>query len=219
MIALVADDADDSVWNRTLLDETLVNENIEIINNASKDNFYQIIRNSMEYLGYSYDSALNVVHQYIDFLATAYTDNNLVDLDGNESYYDLFSKAFENGALEKYAHILGYFNDLNTFKADTLYFLGEYGAYLDDASIKELSDILGKEYSELTEDINAIMNTYKYMYKTEYSYTSKYIISCIEKVTAVITENENQAAENQLTVPESDQPFEGAEPNNGDTPI
>ena len=53
IVALVADDAYCSIWNRTIFIETLLNEKVETINGVSKDDIISLASYCSKYLGYS----------------------------------------------------------------------------------------------------------------------------------------------------------------------
>ena len=204
MIALVADDKVDNIWNRLLMSTSFANDNIKTINGAEKPDFYNIIKTGMEYLGYSFEKSFGVVKQYIEFLATAYTNQNFVSPEADESYNDYFTRVFNNGAMESYSLMLEYVTEFNALKADILYFLSEYGDKLDEASINELTCLFEKDYAHLKNDIDAIHN----VYPNGYIYTSDYVLNCIESV--------KQAIEESTVQEEIFSPVANDEGNNGD---
>ena len=205
VIAMVASTPDiKDMWNNTLVTVVIGNENIEEINGMSKTAYLDVLRTGMEYLGYSFDDCIDVINEYVDFISTAYTDNDLANLQNGESYEKYFERVLKYGLSDDYKALVGFDRDLSVFKADVLYFLGDYGNMLDDESIAKLTSVFGKTYSELQKDIKAIHISYG----KKYTYTFEYVTECVaevERSIAAARENEVQkSAENP--VPDSPLP-------------
>jgi len=168
MIALVADDADDSVWNRTLLNDILLSEKNGTLNGQSKNDCVSMIVYGVEYLGYSPDSMNKIVREYVQALAGSYNGNNILDINPGETYNEYINRMFSDNQAEKYASLISFINEKNNLKNDIVYFLSEYGEKIDDNKKQYLLDIAGIA----TEDIDKYTESFNCIYGVNYNYTS-----------------------------------------------
>ena len=220
VIAMVASTPEiKDVWNNTLITVALGSENITTINGAPKEEFFNIVRTGMEYLGYTANQCVEVVKEYSEFLSTAYTDINLVNMGKDDTYETFYKRVLEYGVADDYKSLIAFNRDFSNFKSDVLYFLGVYGDKLDSDSIAKLTSIFGKTYGELQKEIAAIHNVYGSTYK----YTFEYVIECvaqIEKEIAAANEHEEKnPAENPIIdIPSGDNGSPSNPSGNNDSP-
>ncbi|MDO5559728.1 MAG: calcium-binding protein, partial [Oscillospiraceae bacterium] len=192
-VAVVSEDTSDSIFNRTLLSEILADESVKKINSVPKDDILSMAAYSVRYLSYTADEAAEFVQQYVEFLSTAYTENTLVSLKENESYSDYFARVKENQSYDRYTKIIDFQRDVNDLKSDIIYFLGEYGQYIDNESVEELSQIAGIRSVDIDIYTSAIIK----VFGDRYSYTSDYIKRCVESVKSQITAGDDKKEDSE----------------------
>ncbi|WP_295090977.1 calcium-binding protein, partial [Ruminococcus sp.] len=184
VIAMVSPENEDHVWENTLIPLVLGNKNISSINGVEKNEFVRMSVYNMEFLGYTPEKATQVMNQYISFMGDVCTDESFASLGEEYDDTELLTKMAQNGFAEKYKMLIDYENEVNTLKADSIYFYSEYSEYLDEASKEKLVSIIGRSYDDFKNDIN----TLKFLYKDGYSYSSQYILNCLDTVEKVIDE-------------------------------
>ncbi|WP_295081767.1 calcium-binding protein, partial [Ruminococcus sp.] len=194
IVALVADDADDSVWNRTLLNETLLNENIDVINNATVSAIVSIGGIGLDYLGYSAERSSQVISEYIRAQATSYTDNSIIGKKNGEYQGEYLERVLNDGHLEKYAFLLNYITDINNMTSDIVYYLKQYGDNINDEEKNELLKIAGIP----EEKLDFLFNAYEISLGDNYTYVSSYVKELAEKKEQALVHNEIAESDNSI---------------------
>ncbi len=193
MIALVADDAVDSVWNRTLLNETFMNENVSEINGIAKDVIISMGAFAVKNLGYSDGRAFSVVAQYVMALGAEFTDNSILTQNTGEYYNEYVNRLISDGSIEKYKALIDYLNDFNHLKSDILYFIKQYGDKIDDEQKNELLGMIGVEST----DLEKIFNGYDTIFGDDYSYSDNFVKKLAEEQQA-LAENSDPGVEAEI---------------------
>ena len=222
MVALVADDADDSLWNRTLLNETFLNEKIETINKASIDYIISMGAFGIDNLGYSAERASQVTSEYVRALSTAYTDNSIIAKNTDEFEKEYIDRVMKEGHIERYAFLLNYISDVNSLNTDIIYYLKQYGDSVSEVKKAELLSIAGVQEEKLEQ----LFKGYDICLGDDYTYSNSMIKELVNEQIANIAIDDNVIDNNEADtviitdtpdLPDnSDQPFEEVNTDNNE---
>ncbi|MBR3666078.1 MAG: hypothetical protein IKN66_02835, partial [Ruminococcus sp.] len=180
-IVMVASPADDDhIYSSTLLSAAFANENIAKINGVEKNSLLEMSAFSIQYLGYSTDKAAELLVQYVEFISTGYTDNNLYTVGTNETSTEFWNRVYGSGLLENYRTLIEFKTDSDNLRADAIYFLGEYGDVISEDSVEKLTALIGCDLDTALKEYSVLQR----MYPNGYEYRSEYIILCIDEVTS-----------------------------------